>query len=234
MKLRNVLISTAALVAVAAPALADAKTESFVKQNANEVLNSLNNPNLSQRERTELFSGYMEQFADFDAVSKFVIGKYARRFTPEELQAYQQAFRTYALAVYENELDAYRGNEVVIEGSTDRTANDSIVDVGHAGNLVDQRICRPVRAVQQSQELRLLFDGQPDQVAIYIQRDIDHLVLATTVQHTPANIHRLAVSAGNARIDDRVLQYRYRDPHQAHSRYRRDRLTSRLRRPAHT
>ncbi|GGB68417.1 MULTISPECIES: MlaC/ttg2D family ABC transporter substrate-binding protein [Henriciella] len=142
MKLRNVLISTAALVAVAAPALADAKTESFVKQNANEVLNSLNNPNLSQRERTELFSGYMEQFADFDAVSKFVIGKYARRFTPEELQAYQQAFRTYALAVYENELDAYRGNEVVIEGSTDRTANDSIVDTSIAradGKTMDVR-----------------------------------------------------------------------------------------------
>ncbi len=142
MKLRNVLISTAALVAVAAPALADAKTESFVKQNANEVLNSLNNPNLSQRERTELFSGYMEQFAAFDAVSKFVIGQYARRFTPEELQAYQQAFRTYALAVYENELDAYRGNEVVIEGSTDRTANDSIVDTSIAradGKTMDVR-----------------------------------------------------------------------------------------------
>ncbi|MEM5516181.1 ABC transporter substrate-binding protein [Henriciella sp. AS95] len=142
MKLRKILISTAALLAVAAPALADAKTESFVKQNANEVLNSLNNPDLSQVERTELFSGYMEQFADFDAVSKFVIGKYARRFTPEELKSYQDAFRTYALAVYENELDAYRGNKVVIEGSTDRTANDSIVDTSIAradGKTMDVR-----------------------------------------------------------------------------------------------
>jgi phospholipid transport system substrate-binding protein len=71
-----------------------------------------------------------------------VIVKYARRFTPEELQAYQQAFRTYALAVYENELDAYRGNEVVIEGSTDRTANDSIVDTSIAradGKTMDVR-----------------------------------------------------------------------------------------------
>lgn len=128
MKVRNLMISAVAAIAVAAPAFADAKTEDFVKQNANEVLDALNNPSLGRDERTALFSKYMEQFADFDAVSKFVIGKYARRFTPEELADYQDAFRTYALAVYENELDAYRGEEVVIDGSTDRTANDSIVD----------------------------------------------------------------------------------------------------------
>ncbi|MEQ9317111.1 MAG: ABC transporter substrate-binding protein [Henriciella sp.] len=128
MKLRNLMISAASLAVIASPAFADAKTESFVKQNANEVLDSLNNPQLGKTERTQLFSNYMEQFADFDAVSKFVIGKYARRFTPQELADYQSAFKEYALAVYENELDAYRGNEVVIQGSTDRTANDSIVD----------------------------------------------------------------------------------------------------------
>lgn len=128
MTFRNLMVSSAAVLAVASPAFADAKTETFVKQNANEVLNSLNNPSLDRDERTALFSGYMEEFADFGAVSRFVIGKYARRFTPEELERFQQAFKTYALAVYENELDAYRGEEVVVQGSTDRTANDSIVD----------------------------------------------------------------------------------------------------------
>ena len=128
MKFRSVVLSTAAILAAASPAFADAKTESFVQQNANEVLKSLNDPSLGAEERTALFSGYMEEFADLGAVSRFVIGKYAKRFTPEELQQYEQAFRTYALAVYENELDAYRGEEVVVQGSTDRTANDSIVD----------------------------------------------------------------------------------------------------------
>ena len=128
MKIRNLLISGAVCLAVASPALADDKTERFVKQNANEVLNSLNNPSLSADERTALFSGYMEEFADIDAVARFVIGKYARRFSPEEMERYKEAFKTYALAVYENELDAYRGEEVVVQGSTDRTENDSIVD----------------------------------------------------------------------------------------------------------
>lgn len=128
MKIRNLLISGVACLAIAMPAVADAKTETFVKQNGNEVLDSLNNPSLSADERTALFSGYMEEFADLDAVARFVIGKYARRFSEEEMERYKEAFKTYALAVYENELDDYRGEEVVVEGSTDRTANDSIVD----------------------------------------------------------------------------------------------------------
>jgi phospholipid transport system substrate-binding protein len=128
MKLRNLVIAASAALVMPAAAIADTQTESFVKQNANEVLNSLNNPDLSSDERTALFSGYMEEFANINAVSKFVIGKYANRFSADELARYQQAFRTYALAVYQAELDAYRGNEVVVEGSTDRSASDSIVD----------------------------------------------------------------------------------------------------------
>ena len=116
------------MAAAASPVFADAKTEAFVEENANEVLEALNDPSLSREERTELFSEYMEEFADFNAVSRFVIGRYANRFTPQELSRFQSAFRNYALAVYENELDAYRGEQVVVDRSIDRTANDSIVD----------------------------------------------------------------------------------------------------------
>ncbi|MAN72483.1 MAG: toluene tolerance protein [Henriciella sp.] len=128
MKIARHLIAAAALAAAASPAFADASTEAFVEDNANEVLESLNDPSLSRDERTALFSRYMDEFADIEAVSRFVIGKYANRFTPEEFERFQAAFKKYALAVYENELDAYRGNEVIVEGSTDRTPRDSIVD----------------------------------------------------------------------------------------------------------
>ena len=128
MKLRSLILP--AIVALATPvaANADSQTESFVKQNANEVLDSLNNPDLTSEERTALFSGYMEEFANINAVSKFVIGKYAKRFSPEDLERYQETFRNYALAVYQAQLDDYRGNEVVVEGSIDRSSSDSIVD----------------------------------------------------------------------------------------------------------
>ena len=37
-------------------------------------------------------------------------------------------FREYALAVYENELDAYRGEAVLVKDSVDRSEKDSIVN----------------------------------------------------------------------------------------------------------
>ncbi|MEZ5998273.1 MAG: ABC transporter substrate-binding protein [Hyphomonas sp.] len=121
-------IALAALAALALPAMADAKTEAYVQKNASEVLASLNDPTLDADARTAKFNAYMDKFTDMEAVANFAIGKYARRFTTDELAKYQTAFREYALAVYENELDAYRGEAVVVKDSVDRSASDSIVN----------------------------------------------------------------------------------------------------------
>lgn len=121
-------IMAATLSISALPAFADAKTEAYVEKNANEVLATLNSPSLSAKERTVKFNEYMDQFADFDAISNFVIGKYSRRFSESDLTRYRTAFRNYAMAVYENELDAYRGEAVTVRNSVDRSPTDSIVN----------------------------------------------------------------------------------------------------------
>ncbi len=113
---------------IAGSAAADKATEAYVEENANIVLNTLNDPSLDAAARTEKFAGYMNEFTDLDAVSNFVIGKYARQFNEAELTRYRKAFRDYALAVYENELDRYRGERVEVQGSVDRSPRDSIVD----------------------------------------------------------------------------------------------------------
>lgn len=113
---------------LAGAAVADARTEAYVEENANEVLRTLNDPTLDASARTAAFEDYMDQFTDLDAVSNFVIGRYAREFSEAELAEYREAFRAYALAVYENELDRYRGERVEVIGSFDRTPRDSIVN----------------------------------------------------------------------------------------------------------
>jgi phospholipid transport system substrate-binding protein len=131
MLLKNLIRSTLAATLVAAlalPAFADARTEAYVQKNASEALSTLNNPKLTAAERTATFNAYMDKFTDIDAVSNFVIGKYARRFTQDELTRYRKAFRNYALAVYEAQLDAYRGEAVVVKSSVDRSPTDSIVN----------------------------------------------------------------------------------------------------------
>lgn len=125
---RKWLISAAMIVFASAPAFADAKTEAYVETNANTVLASLNAPGKTDAERREEFQVVMDQFANLDAVAKFTIGKYSKRFTDAEMEAYIASFRAYALAVYEYYFNAYKGKEVDVTGSTDRNANDSIVD----------------------------------------------------------------------------------------------------------
>ena len=125
---RNWIVSAALLALSATPAFADANTEEYVRTNANEVLASLNEPDLSAAERREKFQNYMNEFTNLDAVAKFVIGKYSKRFTPEEMEAYLTAFREYALAVYEYYFYEYKGRDVKVTGSTDRNPRDSIVD----------------------------------------------------------------------------------------------------------
>ncbi len=121
-------LAASVLMASVLPAFADARTEAYVQKNASEVLKSLNNPDLSATQRTAAFSGYMDKFTNLDAVSNFVIGKYSRRFTDAELTKYRKSFRAYALAVYEYQLDAYRGESVTVKNSVDRSETDSIVN----------------------------------------------------------------------------------------------------------
>jgi phospholipid transport system substrate-binding protein len=125
---RKWILSTAMLAFTAMPAFADAKTEEYVRTNANDVLASLNAPGLTTAERRVQFQTYMDEFANLDAVAKFVIGKYSKRFSDAEMEAYLTTFRTYALAVYEYYFNEYRGREVNVVGSTDRNARVSIVE----------------------------------------------------------------------------------------------------------
>lgn len=125
---RKLILSAAMLAATALPAFADGQTEEYVRTNANDVLASLNAPDLNSAERREQFQTYMDEFTNLDAVAKFVIGKYSKRFTPEEMDAYLATFREYALVVYEFYFNEYRGRDVKVVGSTDRNSRDSIVD----------------------------------------------------------------------------------------------------------
>ena len=124
---RTFTIAATALAMITAPALADEKSERFVQENANEVLAALNSPNLDSLARTEAFNTYMDEFANMNAVARVALGKYARRFSKEDFDNYRAAFRDYALAVYEVQLDRYRGEEIEILGSDDNNERDSIV-----------------------------------------------------------------------------------------------------------
>lgn len=110
------------------PANADDRSEAFVKENATRVLQTLDDPSLNRSSRTARFNEFMNEFSNLDRISNFVIGKYSRRFSEDELVRYRTAFRAYSLAAYEVQFDEYRGSAIEIKGSTDRSERDSVVD----------------------------------------------------------------------------------------------------------
>lgn len=124
---RKLILSAAMLAISAAPAFADADSEAYVQSNADDVLASLNAPELTPAERRTRFQTYMDKFTNIDVVAKFVIGSYAKKFSDEEMEAYLASFRAYALAVYEDYFNEFGGQTITVLGSNDRSARESVV-----------------------------------------------------------------------------------------------------------
>jgi phospholipid transport system substrate-binding protein len=140
---RRAAIALAGALAAAAlagsSAAASQTTESYVQANAQAVLTALAQAKSIDQRRTE-FRALMDKFADMPRVAQFVLGKYARtaRENPALYQKWEAAFRDYGLAVYEDQLDQYRGRQIrVLPGSQDTTIN------GRLNSIVKSQIDLP-------------------------------------------------------------------------------------------
>ncbi|WP_440959242.1 phospholipid-binding protein MlaC [Oceanicaulis sp. LC35] len=129
------LISAFAL-ALAAPAalLAQSTTaedaEAFVQTQANQVIETLTELQSGQTDLASVrqdFRNRIDELADVDRISNFVLGRYRRTASEDELAAFRTAFRNYAIGVYESELSAYAGQQLDVTGSVTRNPGDYIV-----------------------------------------------------------------------------------------------------------
>ena len=119
----------AAAVALAAPfAFADAKSEAYVEKQANSVLQVLNDKTLSDDARKDKFGEYMHTFANVPAIARRVLGHYGRELSDKDFDRYYKTFETYSMAVYEVQLDQFRGAAIKVTGSTDLDGRRSQVN----------------------------------------------------------------------------------------------------------
>jgi phospholipid transport system substrate-binding protein len=121
-----------ALAAAVAPPVsaADPAAEQYVAQNANQALATLSDRNITSADRQERFRVLMQRFADVPSISNFVLGANAAaqlRANPALNREWQQVFMDYSVAVYEDQLDQFRGNEVRVTGSVERVPGRDIV-----------------------------------------------------------------------------------------------------------
>src|ERR1700722_7938889 len=87
----------------------------------------LNNPSLSDEQRRGQFRPLLIDLAASRRIALFTLGSYAKNATPAELDEFVEAFKNYSVSVSENGLNRYSGQALKVTGSSDRAADDSIV-----------------------------------------------------------------------------------------------------------
>ena len=110
------LIASTALGLMALPALAGPEAEAVIEGAAQHIADP-------EKGRETL-----RQSMDLDTVANFTLGKYARRVSEADRARFAEAFENYLLTSFEEQREKFRGAEITVLGSKDRSPTDSIVE----------------------------------------------------------------------------------------------------------
>jgi phospholipid transport system substrate-binding protein len=110
------------------PAAAANPAENFVQDNIHKGLDLLNNRAASADQRRTQFATFLLGLTDMKRIADFTLGQYRRSASPADLAAFDAAFQTYAVAVYQSYFARYAGQTLKVTGSQARAADDFIVN----------------------------------------------------------------------------------------------------------
>ncbi len=113
---------------VAAPALAQTPAEAFVQQNVQKGLAILNDHSIPDAQRRAEFREFLTSLTDIRRIALFTLGAARRTASPADTEAFVNAFRDYAVTVYETRLNQYSGQYLRVTGSTEIKPGDDIVE----------------------------------------------------------------------------------------------------------
>ncbi|MEQ1756222.1 MAG: ABC transporter substrate-binding protein [Micropepsaceae bacterium] len=100
---------------------AEGFTQNLIDQGVN-ILRATNDP-----QRKTKFRDFITQYADVRKTARFTLGNYARTASESDLEAFIEAFKDYAIAIYETQLDKYKGESLKVVGSVDNKPGDYVV-----------------------------------------------------------------------------------------------------------
>ena len=122
-----VALALCTFFALASPASASSGAEAFVQSNVQRGLQILNNTSLSKEQRQEQFRGFLLTLTDLRRIALYTLGPVRRTASPADQDAFVDAFRNYAFAVYGAEFSKYGGQTLRVTGSIQRAPGDELV-----------------------------------------------------------------------------------------------------------
>jgi phospholipid transport system substrate-binding protein len=111
----------------AAPASAATPAEQFIAGNVQKGLTILNNTQLSKEQKRAQFRDFLLGLTDIKKIADYTLGQYRRAASPDELAAYELAFKDYALTVYQSYFTKYSGQTLQVMSSYPLGSDESVV-----------------------------------------------------------------------------------------------------------
>jgi phospholipid transport system substrate-binding protein len=108
-------------------AQAQAGAEDYVRANVQKGLTILNDHSLGDYQRREQFKGFLTTLTDIRRIALFTLGPARRTASPQQTEQFIDAFRNYAVAVYESRLKSYAGQSLRVVGGSEHGPGDYIV-----------------------------------------------------------------------------------------------------------
>jgi phospholipid transport system substrate-binding protein len=106
---------------------AAAPAEQFISDSVQKGMSVLNNSASSKEQKKTEFQSFLLGLTDIQAIGRYTLGQYRRSASPEDLTAFDGAFKDYAMSVYQSYFAKYSGQTLKVTGSTSLGTNDTMV-----------------------------------------------------------------------------------------------------------
>jgi phospholipid transport system substrate-binding protein len=120
-------VVAATFLFAAEPTHAQGTPDGFVKREVDQGIGILANKSLGDADRRAQIETLLASLLDMRRMALFTLGPAARTAPPADVEAFVEAYRTFALANYESQLGAYNGQMLQVKGAKARGADDYVV-----------------------------------------------------------------------------------------------------------
>ena len=149
-----------------------ADSGAFVKALGNRAIELLTSTQISDEEQAMRFRTLLREGFAVDKIGRFVLGKYRRKATTEELREFLELFENYIVSLYSSAFRNYSGETFVVSRIVDtRKAHDTMV-VTHINPETDPNPTKVVFQVRNWKGVYKILDIKIQGVSMILtQRD---------------------------------------------------------------
>jgi phospholipid transport system substrate-binding protein len=105
----------------------DQGAEQFVQAQGQRMVSILADKSQSMADKILAFRAALIEIADVPRITRFVLGRYSRTITPEQMQRFAPVFQDYAQDVYQKSLTDFHADTLTVTGSLVRNPGDVVV-----------------------------------------------------------------------------------------------------------